>query len=360
MNILISIVLLFGSFLVPTVVDAHHPVVEPIVAGQFKNEGFYFRAIKLEDPTQSSLAVYGSLNAPDEYDLYAFVPAEDATIPLELLVPISNSNKNFKPSVFVIAKDLQERTETILPFEIPKDYQVLEIKNLEDRSRIFYEPFAAERYYQSEQKQLVIQKGKNYFLAVMDTHQQNGDYALGLGTKENFSDVSFPGLIKNVVTMKLGLAGNPLIPWTDLAGLFLLLAGFVIGLGSVTVIDIHGFLGTRSGYWNEATIRTHKITKPLIWVGFMLVLVGGSLFFRESWLNGVVFFQALLFVMLLFNALFLTFWVSPRLIKREDEGRAQELLPSSWQKAITVSFLLSFVGWWGRLGLLVWYLIMQR
>jgi hypothetical protein len=59
----------------------------------------------------------------------------------------------------------------------------------------------------------------------------------------------------------------------DFVGLFLLLAGFIIGLGAVTVIDIHGFLGRRSSYWTEATTRAHKVTKPLIWLGIALALL---------------------------------------------------------------------------------------
>lgn len=49
----------------------------------------------------------------------------------------------------------------------------------------------------------------------------------------------------------------------DFLGTLIMFMGFIIGLGSVTVIDIHGFLGRTSPYWTEATIRTHKITKPL-------------------------------------------------------------------------------------------------
>ena len=36
----------------------------------------------------------------------------------------------------------------------------------------------------------------------------------------------------------------------DFLGLFICIAGFVVGLGAVTVIDIHGFLGRKSKYWN--------------------------------------------------------------------------------------------------------------
>lgn len=34
----------------------------------------------------------------------------------------------------------------------------------------------------------------------------------------------------------------------DIFGLFILIAGFVIGLGAVTLIDLRGFLNGRSAY----------------------------------------------------------------------------------------------------------------
>ena len=61
----------------------------------------------------------------------------------------------------------------------------------------------------------------------------------------------------------------------DFIGLFIFLAGLIIGLGAVTVIDIHGFLGRKSSYWTEATTRTHKVTKPLIWIGIAFAIIGG-------------------------------------------------------------------------------------
>jgi hypothetical protein len=66
----------------------------------------------------------------------------------------------------------------------------------------------------------------------------------------------------------------------DAVGIFLILAGFSLGLGAVTVIDLHGFFGRHSTYWTEATIRTHKITKPLIWIGMLTVLSGGLIVYR--------------------------------------------------------------------------------
>lgn len=143
----------------------------------------------------------------------------------------------------------------------------------------------------------------------------------------------------------------------DYIGLFIFLAGFIIGLGAVTVIDIHGFLGRKSSYWTEATIRTHKITKPLIWIGIFLTIIGGVIFYRNAPFSGIPFYHVLIACILILNGLFLSFYVSPFLLSRENEGRQTELLPTSLQNKIIVSLVVSDIGWWTGLFLLVVYII---
>lgn len=147
-----------------------------------------------------------------------------------------------------------------------------------------------------------------------------------------------------------------MIMW-DFIGLFLFIAGFIIGLGAVTVIDIHGFLGRRSSYWTEATTRTHKVTKPMIWAGIALALIGGCIFYRHEPFVGIPLFHALIAAGLLINGSFLSFSVSPFLLEREQQGKSGELLPLSWQRKIMASLIVSDLGWWGALALLVWHIV---
>lgn len=142
----------------------------------------------------------------------------------------------------------------------------------------------------------------------------------------------------------------------DFIGLFIFIAGFIIGLGSVTVIDIHGFLGRKSSYWTEATTRTHKVTKPLIWTGIVLAIIGGMIFYRGESFAGIPMYHAFIAFMLVLNGLFLSFKVSPFLLAREKEGRQTELLPESMQKKIILSFIISDIGWWGGLFMLVYFI----
>ncbi len=137
--------------------------------------------------------------------------------------------------------------------------------------------------------------------------------------------------------------------------LFVHLAGFIVGLGSVTVIDLLGFLGRESCYWTETTIRAHKVTKPLIWIGMAGAIVGGALW-HGSW-TPVSVAQAWIALVLLMNGYFLSFVVSPFLLARESLGCSKELIPTWMQRRIVISFLISFVGWWSALALTVMALV---
>ena len=125
-------------------------------------------------------------------------------------------------------------------------------------------------------------------------------------------------------------------------GYLLIIIGFIIGLGPVTVIDIHGFLGRKSDYWTEATTRTHKVTKPMIWIGTLSLLAGVLI----SYSGDLLMAQLIIVSILILNGLFLSFSVSPFLLKRESENQQAELLPKSWQIKITLSFIVSVMGWW--------------
>ena len=130
---------------------------------------------------------------------------------------------------------------------------------------------------------------------------------------------------------------------------FLIFAGFVIGLGAVTVIDLHGFLARNSSYWTEATIRTHKVTKPLIWIGMLLLITGGILLYKMNPDFGWHIAQLLVAIVMVLNGCFLSFYVSPFLLKQEQSGQSKTLLPNSLKLAISVSFIISVASWWGQL-----------
>jgi hypothetical protein len=132
----------------------------------------------------------------------------------------------------------------------------------------------------------------------------------------------------------------------DFLGTFLFITGLIIGLGSVTVIDILGFLGRKSPYWTLTTIRTHKVTKPLIWIGIFLTIVGGNILYRNIGFNSFGLYHTILGIILILNGCFLSFIISPYLLGRERNNLSEEILSQSIQFKITLSFIISFVSWW--------------
>lgn len=139
--------------------------------------------------------------------------------------------------------------------------------------------------------------------------------------------------------------------------LALIFSGFIIGLGAVIVIDLHGFFAQKSSYWTVATTRTHKVTKPLIWLGTFLLIMGKLIGYLSQSVN-VNPYEFLLLAVLILNGCFLSFIISPYLLKKEKEGKDSDLLPSSIQNKIKISFVFSFLGWWG-LVLLTTYTLSQ-
>jgi hypothetical protein len=137
--------------------------------------------------------------------------------------------------------------------------------------------------------------------------------------------------------------------------IFVVFAGFIIGLGAVTVIDTLGFLGRKSNYWTETTIRAHKVTKPLIWIGMFVVLLGYALLLADQYITkGQFTISLLVIIVMILNGAYLSFSVSPELLKREAEGKISEILSENLQKKITVSFVVSFLTWWGLLVLTIY------
>lgn len=338
---------------------AHLPVIEG-VQREYVSDGTLILSMAhdIQDPTEFSQAIYGRLSEPKEVDLYTFLAKQDAEIPIEVFVPVRPSNAEFRPT-FVFIQQGGDKTSSI-PFKLRKGWQGLRVKAPEGERGIYYEQYSLENLYKNTEVKVAVKKDQRYYIAIFEPKYRIGDYSLAVGTAENFDDTSTSDLIETVLTFKLNLAGKHQIPWNDVIGLFLILSGFVVGLGSVTVVDWLGILGMKSEYWTEAATRTHRLTRILIWVGLILATAGGFVYYDSTGLSGTASLHAAILGILLINGIFLNLSVSPYLRQRELEGKGGELLSRRWKIKIGISLIVSFVGWWGGLFLLVWNILMLR
>ncbi len=146
----------------------------------------------------------------------------------------------------------------------------------------------------------------------------------------------------------------------DALGLFLFIVGLAIGLCAATTHGILLFLSYRKPHCADIFIRTHNIFTILTSTGIFLTAFGGLLFYRQESLSNIPLIHVLLVTLLVVHALFLHFWMSPRLLEREQDGHSDDLLPASWQGASLFGFLCSSIGWWGNIFLVVVYLLGGR
>ena len=130
---------------------------------------------------------------------------------------------------------------------------------------------------------------------------------------------------------------------------FFHLAGIIIGLGAVTVIDTMGFISRNSKQWTQVTIKAHHVTKPLIWLGTSIMILSWFFLYQSTPLDKI---KSLLMFIMILNGIFLSFYVSPALDKLSGK---KILLPKALQLKITASFIISFSSWWG----LVWITVKQ-
>lgn len=127
--------------------------------------------------------------------------------------------------------------------------------------------------------------------------------------------------------------------------LFFHFAGIIIGLGAVTVIDTMGFFSRKNINKTQNTIYAHHTTKPLIWIGTLIVLITWILILLKNnfILNFVETFKTILIGVMIINGSFLSFHISPELNKRIG---VKKLLPKSLQIKIAISLIVSFISWW--------------
>jgi hypothetical protein len=116
--------------------------------------------------------------------------------------------------------------------------------------------------------------------------------------------------------------------------------GLIIGLGAVTVIDILGYKARKSKQLTQVTIHAHHTTKPLIWIGTILVLISWIFLYQEDLISNI---KTIILTIMIVNGAFLSFYVSPKL--NELIGK-DVLLPNSLQTKIIISMIISFLSWW--------------
>ena len=235
---------------------AHVPILEPSRPSDvvpFGSDPFP-AAVPLRDPTRQSLAVYGFLSATERFDAYTFTVSQDATIPVEILVPTVGGSSAFRPSFAVITYTEIGRQGLPRAGTLPPDlerrlsgtargrFDVLVVSDPGAVKRpTFFEPFSVERYYRGGKAEVPVRTGRSYYVVVFappGAAVDVGRYTLGLGTVESFTAADWARSSWAIVRIKLGLYGGGPLSWYGVAQL-LLVAAVIAGLALLVVRLLH-------------------------------------------------------------------------------------------------------------------------
>ena len=120
--------------------------------------------------------------------------------------------------------------------------------------------------------------------------------------------------------------------------------GLVIGMGSAIVIETIGFIARKSGYWTRVAVQVHYVTKPLIWIGTILLSLSWILIRGFDTVVYPYYWKTLLLLLLIINGGYLSFIISPRIIEHQKHSDGKPL-PSKLQTIILPSAIVSVLGW---------------
>lgn len=246
----------------------------------------------ISDPSEASRAEFGRINQSGDVALYSVKPATDVTVSVEAVVPVRQSNQDFRPAVAVFMPG-SGAPPAQTPFPVPNGYQVTVIPpNTEVERPTVFEPRSIEKFYHGTSQSISLPANQTTYFAVYAPGGGTGDFVLGLGSSANFENVSVDSLIAQGLALKFGLAPGRHIPWPDIIGLLLAILGLSAGFASI----LAGFLPRPSAIHHKQ--RFNRILIVTGAAGLVLFYSGLRILFRETGATGIGSFFELLSIIL--------------------------------------------------------------
>ncbi len=168
-----------------TAVGAHQPTT---------SEDFEFDVPK----PQISYAFVGSFEEGDEVFTVRMTHEEPFALPFELLTEHKAKFEDFRPAYAVVGPGLPAPTDAdreFLPREVPDGVGVFVERNDGEREALF-ETVMRRAYYSSGPIALALVEG-DYEVWIWSPDGEVGDFTLGFGVEEDFSDGGWGGLIRD-------------------------------------------------------------------------------------------------------------------------------------------------------------------
>ncbi|MBU4332283.1 hypothetical protein KKD19_03630 [Patescibacteria group bacterium] len=198
----IKIILIILSFsLIPCLTFARESI--------FKQEEINSieQAQEIAEPRHRTM-IYGQVEEPGVPDFYKFTFPKDITLPIEVLVPLKEKYKDFRPSLIIIGPNFIEN-KAPLPFLIPEGSRAVILEGAQAKyEEIFKDKFTLTSYAIRTRSEIDFVKNRPYFLAVFDERGQTGMYVIKIGQEEIWGAQQVIDTSRALIRMNLGRAST--------------------------------------------------------------------------------------------------------------------------------------------------------
>ena len=337
---MIAVVGMLAALALPSVALASAPQFDTGV--QMDTQNPYLNAQEITD-VFTSKAVYGKLEGATPVDIYSFTPDKDGNQTFSILAPSTTPADAQLTMVFVDSTTATQDAGLNLP--TPTGYHSLLVTPVKD-PQTFNEPVLFEQFNVYAQGNFSLQKGKTYYLIVLDQSSKVDSYAIKLGTDKSWgaSDIitHFGGWLRVKTDSFSGTSPFTFKPVT--VGMLLFLLGFAVLLGMWFIEQLFSFLSNRMKMAGYILIKMQPYSRVITWVSLWFTLLGGYIYFGKVGWNGLPFVIGFAFVIIAIVQLLYTLILSRRIgvleVSKQEATIPRDI--STWLYAYFVVTLLGF------------------
>ena len=277
--------------------------------------------------------VYGKLQGTVPFDLYKFTAERDGEQTFTVLLPKGQPTTSALAAVFVDSTQATQGTELGLP--TPSAEYHTSVLTQSSTASTVTDMVLFRQYHIVSQQRIALQKGKTYYLWVLDPQRQATRYAVTLGTGAAWSSRDFFSSFAAWWHLETdSYAGSsPFKVAAGQIGLSILLLGLLMLVGTYLIQQIFALASNRRPVAGFLLIKLQPYSRIIIWLALWFLAIGGYIFFNTAGWIGIPFVLLLLFILVLITFLYETVLLSPRVARLEvvkDEAALPLTLRKSW------------------------------
>lgn len=328
---------------------------------QISTDAPYASAQSAGDVTQDR-GIFGKLEGTTPVDIYSVTVPKGVDVSVSLLshsVQRPGGNSYTDP-VLILVDPTSDTQPDSISLPTPNESYHLALIHQESTAQKYTEPALFQSFNVLQQQTVSFREGKTYYLVVVPSQSaaEVNPYVIKFGTGHILSGKDAVSHLGGWLRIETGnyAQSSPFVVKTGTTGLIIVLLGLIGLIGMVLIQEILSLMANRNKPAAYLLIKLQPISRVFIWVGLWLTAIGGYILFSKYGWVGLPFVLCVLFVPVLLNMLYVTFFLS-RSITQLEVSKKEATIPFALRKRWFFSSLVSLFSYGAFITYLSMYLI---